>query len=99
MSNVNHLDTINFDSTITAYEGYIRQFLDIVKSVNDICDAVIDESCWKGNGRNAFKEDYRQVQCNLQDIADIMYEIRDALTNANVKYMKTDESLAKNYTS
>lgn len=97
MGNVNHLNTEHFDSTVTAYEGYIKQFEELVKEVNSICAEVVQN--WKGKGSDAFEKDYRQVQLNLKDITDIMYEIRDALTNANSEYLKTDDTMAKKLTS
>ena len=77
---VNHLDTISFNSTINAYSGYIL-------------------SHWDGVGRDAFEKDCKQVQINLRDVADIMYDLRDALTNAHAEYMKTDNSLSKSFES
>ena len=94
---VNHLDTINFNSTILAYNGYIKRYEDIVGAVDRITKQVLDN--WDGVGHDAFEKDCKQVQINLNDIADIMYDLRDALTNAHSEYMKTDNSLSKSFES
>lgn len=95
--NVTHLDTVRFNDTMTAYETYIRQFEDIVRGVHTITETMADR--WKGVGRNAFVKDCKQVQLNLKDIADIMYDLRDALIDAHAEYMKTDSDLSKKFES
>ena len=94
---VTHLDTISFNSTINAYSGYIQRFEGIVQAVERITGQVL--SHWDGVGRDAFEKDCKQVQINLRDVADIMYDLRDALTNAHAEYMKTDNSLSKSFES
>lgn len=95
--NLNHLDTKSFESTINAYQKYIKEFEEIVSGVNKTAGTVIEH--WSGKGRNAFEKDYKQVQLNLKDISDIMYDIRDALVDAQTEYTKTDASLSKSFES
>ena len=92
---VSHLSTINFNDTIKAYSGYIIEFERIVNGINRTTGTVIDK--WKGKGRNAFEKDCKQVQLNLKDISDIMYNLRDALVNAHAEYIKTDLALSKSF--
>ena len=94
---VRKLDTISFNSTINEYKNHIKKFEEIVRKVNSITDTAVKN--WKGKGRNAFEKDCKQVQLNLQDISDIMYDLRDALTDAHAEYMKTDNALSKSYES
>jgi uncharacterized protein YukE len=95
--NVNHLDTINFNDTMTAYANYIQQFEGIVSSVNAAASTMVDN--WKGKGCSAFEKDYKQVQLNLKDISDIMYNLRDALIDAQAEYIKTESALSKSFES
>ena len=81
---------------MTAFSGYIREFEDR-SARSEICETLVQN--WKGEGRNAFEKDYRQVQINLKDIAGIMYDLRDALIDAHAEYIKTDDALAKNFDS
>lgn len=96
-NNVKHLDTVNFNETIQAYAGYVKQFEEIVRGVNSTANAIVNQ--WEGKGRNAFEKDYRQVQLNLKDITDIMYDIRDALIDAYAEYIKADQALSKSFES
>jgi WXG100 family type VII secretion target len=95
--NVKHLDTVHFNDTMSAYANYIKQFEGIVRGVNSAASTMVDN--WKGKGRNAFEKDSKQVQLNLKDISDIMYDLRDALIDAHAEYMKTDSSLSKSFES
>ena len=96
-SNVRHLDTAHFDSTIDDYSKYITRFETIVSEVNNIINEITSE--WKGKGRDAFDKDADMVRANLKDISDIMYEIRNALRDAGSKYIESDEALSKSYES
>lgn len=94
---VRHLETKSFSETIHLFERSIKEFEAIVSSINSTCEKIVGE--WKGKGRDAFNADYMQVQINLKDVTDIMYDARDALINAQAEYMKADESLSKSYES
>jgi len=95
--NVKHLDTVNFNDTLTAYANYVKQFEGIVRGVNTAAGTMVDN--WKGKGCTAFEKDYKQVQLNLQDISDIMYDLHGALVDAHAEYMKTDLALSKSFES
>lgn len=94
---VRHLDTISFNSTINAYSGYIKRYEGLVEDVDRIVSKVLDH--WDGKGHDAFEKDCKQVQINLKDVAEIMYDLRDALINAHAEYMKADNSLSKSFES
>ena len=95
--NVTHLDTIHFNDTILSYNGYIRRYEGIVQEVYTALHTMLDH--WEGKGCKAFEKDCKQVQINLKDISDIMYDLRDALINAHAEYMKTDAALSKSFES
>ena len=95
--NVTHLDTVHFNETMTAYANYIKQFEAIFRDVKSANDTMADN--WKGKGRNAFVKDCKQDKLNLKDISDIMYDLRDALVDAEAEYVKTDAALSKNFES
>lgn len=95
--NVKHLDTGNFNAALTTYANYIRQFEALVRDVNSTCGTMVEN--WKGEGRDAFEKDFKQVQINLKDISDIMYDLRDGLIDAHAEYMKTDAALSKSFES
>jgi len=95
--NVKHLDTVEFNATVSRYEAHIKEFKGIVEEVNKIGDELLEN--WKGKGANAFEKDSGQVKLNLKDISEIMYDLRDALVNAETEYLKSDLAMAKNIES
>lgn len=95
--NVKHLDTGSFNDTIQAYETYIARFEEIVRAVNNTAATMVGH--WEGKGRDAFEKDCRTVQMNLKDISEIMYDLRDALTDAHADYMESDSALSKSFES
>lgn len=94
---VNHLDTRSFEEAITAFSGYITDFERIVSDVRSIHREMLKN--WEGEGRKAFEKDCNQVQLNLKDLSDIMYELRDALINAQTEYIQKDAAVSKAFDS
>jgi len=97
--NVTKLDTLCFDETIAAYAKNVKEFERIVNDVNKTINNVTNVSKWKGQGRNAFEKDSKQVQLNLKDISGKMYDVREALIKSHVEYLKTDMAVAKRFDS
>ena len=93
--NATHLDTINFNDAISLSGTDITQFDKIVGDVKRINENMVSK--WKGKGCSAYELDCKQVQLNLKDISDIMYDLRDALVNAHAEYIKMDLALSKSY--
>ncbi len=94
---VAHLDTKSFEDAITAFSSYITSFETIVKEVRALQKKLLDN--WKGEGSKAYDKDCCQVFLNLQDLSDIMYELRDGLINAQVEYIRTDAAVSKGFDS
>jgi len=91
------LDTKVFMDIINSYGNQMNQFETIVQGVNATTNEITAK--WKGKGRDAFEKDCTQVRRNLQDITDIMGELRLALINAQEEYSCTDMDLATRYES
>jgi WXG100 family type VII secretion target len=96
---VRKLDTKSFNDAITAYANSLSEFQRIINSVNSITNTMVSTANWRGKGRNAFDNDCRQVRINLNDVNDIMHEIRDALINARDEYARTDDEVSNHFKS
>jgi WXG100 family type VII secretion target len=95
--NVERLDTISFGPTIQAYTNHISTFDSIRTGVTTITNNVTNTSNWRGKGRDAFLDDANKVRHNLQDITDIMTEMRDALQKAQDNYQTSDNAMASDF--
>ena len=50
---------------------------------------------WTGEGKTQFEKNYNTLYRQLTDIADIMYELYEALIDAEAAYIQADEETAK----
>jgi len=90
---VNHLDTKKFDSTIAAFKSGIEEYNGIKSEVEKTTNALFNN--WQGRGKAQFEKDYTTIFQQLTDIADIMYELYEALIDAEAAYIQADEEAAK----
>ena len=94
---VKHLDTEKFAQTVTNYATYIKDYEEIIEGIDGIVDELLRH--WQGEGRKAFESDSNIVRLNLKDIRDIMYDMREALVDAEAEYVESDLALSKSYES
>ncbi|MGN9055981.1 WXG100 family type VII secretion target [Bariatricus sp. HCP28S3_A7] len=91
--NVTHLDTKKFADTINVFKTGITEYNDIKQTVERTTKTLFGE--WEGEGKTQFEKDYNTLYQQLTDIADIMYELYDALVDAEAAYIAADEEAAK----
>lgn len=92
-STVNHLDTNKFESTIATFKSGIEEYNTIKSDIEKTTNALFNY--WQGKGKSQFEKDYTTIYRQLTDIADIMYELYDALVDAQAAYIQADEEAAK----
>lgn len=92
-SNVQHLDTSKFSSTIATFKTGIEEYNRIKNGVKSTTNDLFLK--WQGEGKTQFEKDYNTIYQQLSDIGDIMYELYDALIDAQAAYIQADEEAAK----
>lgn len=90
---VKHLNTKKFESTIAAFKSGIEDYNGIKSDVEKTTNALFND--WQGKGKSQFEKDYTTIYQQLTDIADIMYELYEALIDAEAAYIQADEEAAK----
>lgn len=90
---VNYLDTKKFDSTIAAFKSGIEEYNSIKSDMEKTTNTLFNN--WQGKGKTQFEKDYTTIYQQLNDIADIMYELYEALIDAEAAYIQADEEAAK----
>lgn len=93
MSNVTYLDTKKFSEVVDIFNKEIETYNDIKSDVEKITNALFKD--WQGKGKTQFEKDYTTIYQQLTDIADIMYELYNALIDAQAAYIQADEEAAK----
>lgn len=93
---VEYLDTQKLLDAANELDSCIEQYKNIIKSITSMTDSLLDD--WYGEGKKEFEKDYSTIYQQLTDISDIMYDLYDALVDADATYVQTDEDIAKSIT-
>ena len=75
-----------FQKSIKTFEGY-------VKSVNTAANTL--NQSWDGEGSKSFTKQFSLMKTALDDISDVLYEIYEAILDAETAYIDADEAVAK----
>jgi len=92
-SGVVKLDTSGFETACKSFKSGTKDFDEYVKRLKTISTALLQN--WEGKGSNEFEYQYNLLKGKLVDISDDLYEIYDALMEAEVAYSDADDELAK----
>lgn len=94
---VQHVDTdLMYDAQkafVTAYD----RFHDCKDDITRIIDNALTN--WEGQGRDAFEKDYKTLVAQLQDLEDVLMDLRDGIIEAEQTYIEVDAELSKKIAS
>lgn len=96
MAIVTYLDSQKLLDAANTLDACIADYVDLVKRISQETQALLNE--WHGKGKEEFDKDYTTIYRQLSDISDVMYELYDALVDADATYVQTDEDIAKGIT-
>ena len=91
--NVTYLYTKTFTETINTFKRSISEYENIKLKVEQTTNTLFFN--WQGEGKTQFEKDYTTLYRQLTDITDIMYELYEALIDAEAAYIQADEEAAK----
>lgn len=90
---IGYLETRYFESVIQAFSKGTAEYDDIRSAVGDTIDKLLPT--WEGDGKKQFEYDYDILYRQLEDIGDILYELYDALVEAEAAYIEADTLASK----
>ena len=90
---VTYLNTKTFSETINIFKNSISEYDNIKLKVERTTNMLFSD--WQGEGKSQFEKDYTTLYRQLTDITDIMYELYEALIDAEAAYIQADEEAAK----
>ena len=91
--NVTYLNTNQFSETVDAFKEGAKLYNEIKFGIDKTTNALFFK--WQGEGKKQFEKDYLVIYQQLSDIAEILYELRDAIIDAQANYILADEEIAK----
>lgn len=92
---IKHLDVSGITNAAISFRNEIHTFDNCVISVNNAKKEVLQD--WVGKGRNQFETQMELMMGQLDDISEVLYEIYDALIDAEKGYIDVDEETAKQF--
>jgi len=93
---VEFLETQKLLDATSTIDGCLKEYREIIRKISNTTNDLLGS--WEGEGKTEFEKDYNTVYQQLSDISDIMYDLYDALVDADATYVQTDEELAKGMT-
>ena len=94
---VQYLDVNGITEAAKTFRDNINKFDQCVIDMNKATNDVLRN--WSGKGRNQFETQMNLMKKQLDDISDGLYDIYNALVNAETGYIEEDEAVAKQFDS
>lgn len=79
-----------FDNAVNAYRSQKDDFKHIVEELLDH---------WEGDGKAAFEKDYKLLYHQLEDLQDVLLDLRKGLIDAQETFIQTDAEVSKSISS
>ena len=90
------LQHVNTDAMSAAREAYDTA-LSAYRSRKDDFKRIIEDLLdhWEGDGQKAFEKDYKLLDRQLEDLQDVLMDLRKGLIDAQESFIKTDAEVSK----
>ena len=93
VGSLKHLDTDAMYEAVQKYEEAVRAYEGEVNSMKKIVDKLLDT--WEGEGRKAFEKDYILFSRQLEDLMDVLMDLRADLVDAETEFLNADAEASK----
>jgi len=91
--NVKHLNTDIMYEAVKGFDEAINAYEVRVDDLKNIMDKLL--GTWEGDGKDEFEKDYNTFKYQLQDLMDVLMDLRKSLVDAETMYIETDASVSK----
>ena len=90
---VRYLEVDGLKDTGLSFKNSIKKFESYVGDMKKHTSTLL--STWDGKGRDQFETQFTLMERQLNDISDVLYEIYEALVDAQGAYIDADEAVGK----
>lgn len=91
--NLKHLDTDVMYDAVEAFDNAITAYEDRVDDLKKIMDKLL--KTWDGEGKDEFEKDYKTFAYQLQDLMDVLLDLRKGIVDAETAYIEADSAVSK----
>ncbi len=88
-----HVDTDAMSSARTAYDNALSAYRSRKDDFKHIIEELLDH--WEGDGKAAFEKDYKLLYRQLEDLQDVLMDLRKGLIDAQETFIQTDAEVSK----
>lgn len=92
---VEYLEVKGITDACKAFQDKIKVFDSCVLEMDSATNDALRS--WVGKGRNQFETQMNLMKSQLEDISEVLYEIYDALVDAEAAYIDEDEAVSKQF--
>lgn len=93
VGNVRHLNTDAMYEAVKAFETAVDEYQDEVNSMKKIVDKLL--GTWEGEGKKAFEYDYELFSRQLEDLMDVLMDLRSSLVESETQFLDADADVSK----
>ena len=90
---VQYLDTSGFHDAAKAASDAILAFNSSLEKMQEVTNKILDR--WVGRGRNEFETQVYMISVKLEDISDELYDLYNAIVEAQKTFIDADIAEAK----
>lgn len=90
-----HIDTEKINATHRQIKEIVESYKNVNLEVSQITKKIKEN--WVGKGRNEFESQYNLLIKKIDDFGDTLYDIYDALVEAEAEYETSDDSLRQEF--
>ena len=92
-STVQHVNTDKMNDARIAYDEAMKSYEKSKDSIKTIVEDLLEH--WEGDGRKAFENDYILLTKQLEDLLDVLIDLRKGLVKAEESFISADAEVAK----
>ena len=91
------IDTEAVSACRKAFDDAMKEYKEHKNDIKNAVEILLDH--WEGDGRKAFEKDYKLLTTQLEDLMDVLLDLRKGIVDAEASFIEADASLSKSIAS
>lgn len=92
-STVQHVNTDKMNDARIAFDNAMEQYRESKDSLKTLVDNLLEH--WEGDGRKEFAYDYNLLSRQLEDLLEVLLDLRKGLVKAEESFISADAEVSK----
>lgn len=91
------IDTEAVSDCRQAFDDAMKEYKAHKNDIKKIVEELLDH--WEGDGREAFEKDYKLLTTQLDDLMDVLLDLRKGIVDAETSFIEADAEISKSIAS